>query len=441
LIANSTADVPPASTQFSSTGGGHASQAGASEKSASFLTSLMEAAVAADAPSGKTPATPSASPRKGQKEKDAAGKSSDTSTPAGTVPVVTKAAPATLVRLLQFGLTIEPPSAESAAGKTVARAGSKSASGALSEPDEDFAANNSSSAEGAEPISPTSSANLAFALRLTDLAAPPATDAAATSQAAGDSHAEPVASRASAASVTNPVPPNAPVQTAPESGNQSGGQDASRNSRNSAPPHDDTALAEKTAPAVPVSTPASTPASTVMAAAAATSGSAIPEATAKETAPVVHTAPVSEPVERPVPAPAQHISLSLADSDNQRVEIHLMDRAGEVRVSVRSGDEALTHSMRADLTSLTGKLNQGGYGTESFAPAGASLSNSADRRQPSEGRESTGGNRQNPQQNQPGGQQQPPRDGRGQRPAWVEELENSLASGAANRSKEPWQRA
>jgi len=474
-------------------------------------------------------AGPRKSPKESPKEKDAAGtsaapKSTANSTAAAPAAAATTASTPLLFRLLQFGLVIVPPPADIASGAAGERGGARLTTAAENRPAsshaesaEDFAANSSPSAEGAEPNSSTSSANLAFALRLTDSAlttaaenrsassraqsaedfaansspsakaaeassptstadlafaqrltdsaAPPATNAAANAQLASDSqaetaaanaqpasdsHAEPPAPRSSSAVAINAAPPNAPPQAAPESGNQSGAQDANRNpaagpgrspQRTGAQQREDSASTEKAEATPPPSTlPAAAAGTTAIAAAAGASASTISQGPVKDAAPVAHTAPATETPERPAAAPAQHISLSVADSDNRKVEVHLMDRAGEVRVSVRSAGEELTGSMRADLSNLTGKLGQSGYTTESFAPAGASLSNSSNQRQPSDGRESTAGGRQNSQQNQSGGQQQPPRDGRGQRPAWVEELENSLAPGAANRSQYPWQR-
>jgi hypothetical protein len=368
-----------------------------SAQQATYLSNLPEVIGAAEAQPARNPwpALP-ANSRKSPQGKDGAAKSDPKLRSTETVPVATAAVPPPLVRLLQFGLVIEPPSTEKVEGPAVERAGSS--------PSMDRA-----DAEGAAAMPPNSqpsTGNLAFALRLTD------------STPAASSH---------------PSTANAQTETTPDSA-ESGAPDANGTSRNSAsssePQRPDTTVSAP--PAAVLSSPA--PAVQIE-----PSGPAISQPAAQDIPPAAHTAPVSDPPEQPVAAPAQHISLSLADGQNQRVEVHLMDRAGEVRVSVRSADEGLTHSMRADLGSLTGKLNQSGYSTEQFAPAGADASSFSNRRQPSDGHESAAGNRQNPQQNQSGGQQPPPRDGRRQRPSWVDELENSLTSSAANRSNNPWQ--
>ncbi len=299
-----------------------------------------------------------------------------------------------------------------------------------------FAPNNSSGAEDMQPKTEAPAANLAFALRMTSPATPAAaTTAAPATQPSSNAQVQPAVSRAPAATAANPVQPSAPVQPAQQNSNQSGAQDANRN------PKEREVSAAKTEPAAPASTLPAASTSTVIAATASTPAPTISQAPVKEATPVAHTPQANELAEKPAAAPAQRISLSLSDADNQRVEVHLMERGGEVRVSVRSADEALSHSMRADLGSLNGKLSQSGYSAESYAPTGANTSGFSNQRQSSEERDSTAGGRQNPQQGQSGGQQQPSREGRGQRPAWVEELENSLSSKAAMRSNQPWQRA
>jgi hypothetical protein len=400
----------------------------------------------------------SAAPRRSANQKTAGQK--DTVSKSGTnsatatvsVPVITASAPPLLVRLLQFGLVIEPRVTELAAGTGVERSSGKSTLHAESRPSE-LAANNSTSTEDVDPKTESSSANLAFALRLTNSAAPMSAapdenvTAAPETPPSSDAHVEPAVARAPAASATNSVQASAPVQPAQQSSNQPSPQDPNKNPKQD---RDEAAVtATKAEPAAPASTlpAAAASASTVIAPPASTPAAAISQAPVKEATPVAHTAPATEVVDKPAAAPAQRISLSVSDSDNQRVEVHLMERAGEVRVSVRTADEGLTHSMRADLGSLSGKLTQSGYSTESFAPTGANTSSFSNQRQPSEGRESSGGNRQNPQQNQSGGQQQSlsdrreGRDERGRRPAWVEELENSLSSNAAIRSNKSWQQA
>ncbi len=143
--------------------------------------------------------------------------------------------------------------------------------------------------------------------------------------------------------------------------------------------------------------------------------------------------------DNPAVGPAHQISLSVPSGNDQKVEIRLTERAGEILVSVRTPDQTLAHSLRDDLGSLTGKLNQSGYSTEAFAPTGSAGSNlsdrGADRRGTSDERESDGGQKQNTGQQSSGDEQQSGQNGRGKRPAWLEQLNLSMASRQLNRSK------
>jgi hypothetical protein len=122
--------------------------------------------------------------------------------------------------------------------------------------------------------------------------------------------------------------------------------------------------------------------------------------------------------------PANQISFSVAAGDQQKVEVRVMDRAGEVRVSVRAPNEELAGTLRQDLGSLTGKLNQSGYSTEAFAPSRGGAESSRDQKYPDQ-QQPGGSERQNSGRNQQQGSQQ---NGGGKRPAWLDELENSLAT-------------
>jgi len=126
---------------------------------------------------------------------------------------------------------------------------------------------------------------------------------------------------------------------------------------------------------------------------------------------------------------ANQISISVPAGDQQKVEVRLMDRAGEVRVTVRTPDEDLASTLRSDIGSLTGKLNQSGYTTEAFAPSsrGGDFSReqkSADQNPPGGGQGQRSG--RDPQQNSQ-------QNSSGKRPAWLDEFENSLATPPARK--------
>jgi hypothetical protein len=152
-------------------------------------------------------------------------------------------------------------------------------------------------------------------------------------------------------------------------------------------------------------------------------------------APPAAPAPMTETKDPPaVVHAAQEIAVSVASSDDQKVEVRLVERAGEVHVSVRTTDETLAHTMREDLGSLTGKLAQNGFNTESYSPARAESSSSSNQRGASENQDSNGGSQQGSRHGGSSPQQQSQQESRNRRPAWLEAMENSLAQDQKNRS-------
>jgi hypothetical protein len=158
---------------------------------------------------------------------------------------------------------------------------------------------------------------------------------------------------------------------------------------------------------------------------------AVPSAPAPPQIPPPATAaPIATNREEPVKTgAANQISFSVATSDQQKVEVRVMDRAGEVRVSVRAPNEEVAGTLRQDISSLTGKLNQSGYNTEAFTPSRGSAEFSRDQRN-TDPQQQSGGDRQNSARDQ---QQSPQQEGRGKRPAWLDELENSLSTSPARK--------
>ena len=145
-------------------------------------------------------------------------------------------------------------------------------------------------------------------------------------------------------------------------------------------------------------------------------------------APEVARAASNEPI-------ARDFSLRLPNpnADAGNVDLRLQDHAGELRVSVRTPDPALTRDLREGLSNLVGRLEQTGFRTELWVPAaeGSSLgeqhqrrgtesevfSNSRDGRSQDgfAGREQGGGRERHPQ------------------PKWVDELEASFGSSRVSR--------
>jgi hypothetical protein len=66
-------------------------------------------------------------------------------------------------------------------------------------------------------------------------------------------------------------------------------------------------------------------------------------------------------------APVREIRLALPGSE-QRVEVKLTDRGGEVQVSVRTADGQLADRLRQNLPALTSRLAESGMRAETWHP-------------------------------------------------------------------------
>jgi hypothetical protein len=102
------------------------------------------------------------------------------------------------------------------------------------------------------------------------------------------------------------------------------------------------------------------------------------------------------------------IKLEVAGQGDQRVEVRISERAGDMHVAVRTPDSGLAGDLRNDLPSLASKLEQSGFRAETWHPSGtaerqraaevpASADSQNSQRQPGQG----GGQRQRDQQQQP----------------------------------------
>ena len=129
-------------------------------------------------------------------------------------------------------------------------------------------------------------------------------------------------------------------------------------------------------------------------------------------------------------APLRQISIQVGPTQQQKVELQVMDRAGELRVGVRSADNDLAQGLRQGLSDLVGRLEQNGFRADAWRPGSTisgvhgagdtQLKESATQNQDSQGQ---GQSSQQSRQQQNNQQQQ-------QRPQWVEELEgNFMGSG------------
>jgi hypothetical protein len=127
-------------------------------------------------------------------------------------------------------------------------------------------------------------------------------------------------------------------------------------------------------------------------------------------------------------APLKDLLLQVGQSSQERVELRVVEREGELHVAVRTGDADLAHGLRQGLPELVDHLDQGGFRTEAWRPSGVVSAPEPSSQTPSRSSES----RNADSQPQSGWSQQE----RGQRdhnqsnrPKWVEELEGNLAGG------------
>jgi hypothetical protein len=86
------------------------------------------------------------------------------------------------------------------------------------------------------------------------------------------------------------------------------------------------------------------------------------------------SAPATEPAaaaEVPKQAAAHDIKVEVAGQGDQRVEVRVSERAGDMRVEVRTPDGGLAGDLRQDLPALASKLEQTGFRAETWHPAAA----------------------------------------------------------------------
>jgi hypothetical protein len=134
-------------------------------------------------------------------------------------------------------------------------------------------------------------------------------------------------------------------------------------------------------------------------------------------------------------AAAQQFAVRIAPPQAPAVDIHMMERGGQIHVAVRTADGGLQTSLRQDLGTLVDSLQRSGFHAESFAPregppqlsAGAEMNSQNGKQESKPGSEGRGSNPGNTSQDSPENQSQ---NGGGQgrqqqrSPKWIEEMEN-----------------
>ncbi len=153
----------------------------------------------------------------------------------------------------------------------------------------------------------------------------------------------------------------------------------------------------------------------------ARSSSRAPESPRNETVPAARVqaaAPLPEPVN--APAGSRNVEMHFT-VDEGRVQVHVAERGGEVRVAVHTPDANLAGTLREELPQLTSRLEQSGFHTETWHGPTAGSSEGARAAEPAPG--SPRQDSPDAQQRHSGGQQneeqqrrQPPEEQAGPRP-------------------------
>ncbi len=90
--------------------------------------------------------------------------------------------------------------------------------------------------------------------------------------------------------------------------------------------------------------------------------------TTKEAAPPAVRTEIESPPEAKPAAPAREIQIQV-NRGEQRVDLRLTERGGEVLVAVRTPDPQLAGTLREDLPQLSSRLEQAGFRAETWHPA------------------------------------------------------------------------
>jgi hypothetical protein len=140
---------------------------------------------------------------------------------------------------------------------------------------------------------------------------------------------------------------------------------------------------------------------------------------------VVQLNPVDHQPQKAV-SPLSDIRVQLGGGAQERVDVRLVDRSGELHVAVRATSDNLTKDLREGLSELVGRLESTGYRTEVWRPGAVSAVASA-----AETNQSNDRNDREPQAQTSWNQDSDKREQQNQqKPRWVEELEDSAPSGS-----------
>jgi len=87
-----------------------------------------------------------------------------------------------------------------------------------------------------------------------------------------------------------------------------------------------------------------------------------------ENSPAAPAGQVPGDLAAPTAEPVRNMHMQLVSDDNRRVDVRLIDRGGELHVSVRSADPALTQSLQDHIPDLTARLDKQHMQSEVWVP-------------------------------------------------------------------------
>ncbi|MFL6414957.1 MAG: hypothetical protein ACJ74Y_04735 [Bryobacteraceae bacterium] len=138
---------------------------------------------------------------------------------------------------------------------------------------------------------------------------------------------------------------------------------------------------------------------------------------AAEESPATSTAHMTPDPPTATTEPVRNVHMQLVGDDNRRVDVRLIDRGGELHVSVKSADPALTQNLQDHLPELTGRLEKQQMQTEVWVPKTAESTKAESG--------NTNGSLSDPNARSYSGNPDSRKDGRQERrPNWVDALEN-----------------
>ena len=124
----------------------------------------------------------------------------------------------------------------------------------------------------------------------------------------------------------------------------------------------------------------------------------------------------------------REISMRIASPESPSVDIRLVDRAGSVRVAVRTPDAELSHSLQGGLSELVQRLERQGFETESWTPVDGSASPLTQPAHTNSGGSTSDHGSRDPRDSSQQGYSGHQNNARN-RPRWVAAFEDTLPSG------------